>query len=69
MSRFLVSFLEGYGSIIGLFILPEQDDAENLRGDWMRVGSYLRHSIETIEEEVQKGVRESTGEDGEERAK
>ncbi len=66
MSKFLISFLEGYGSVIKIFAPPEQDDSENLRRDWIQVGNYLKHSIEVVEREVQEGVGEPTEETGKE---
>ena len=69
MGRLLVSFLEGYGSVVNLFAPPEQDDAGELKKDWIRVGDYLRHSIETIEREVREGARKPAGETGARRAK
>ncbi len=68
MSRLLESFIEGYGSVVQL-LLPEQteqDDFENIIGDWIQVGSYLRDSIRAIEMEVGEGAEGPTGKVGEE---
>ncbi len=62
MSRLLESFIEGYGSVVQL-LLPEQteqEDFENISGDWIQVGSYLRDSIRAIEMEVGEGAEEGT---------
>ncbi len=68
MNRLLESFIEGYGSVVQL-LLPEQteqDDFENIIGDWIQVGSYLRDSIRAIEMEVGEGAEGPTGKAGEE---
>ncbi len=61
MSRIFASFIEGYGNVIKLFVPLEQNDAKNLKRDWIQVGNYLRYSIKELEREVEEGSGESTG--------
>jgi len=67
MSRIIDSFIEGYGSLVRLLVPPHQDDAENLKRDWVQVGNYLRHAIKEIEKEVQIKGGKPTPETGRER--
>ncbi len=55
MSGIFASFIEGYGSVVRLFAPTEQDDAENLRRDWIQVGNYIKHSIKELEGEAECG--------------
>ncbi len=61
MKSFLMSFLEGYGSVLIWFPQSNQDDAENIRRDWIQVGNYLKHAIEELEEEVQLNSGKPSG--------
>jgi len=57
-SHYIASFMVGVGSILNIapaftsvHVGSAQDDANNLKNDWQRVGSYLSNAMSTLDHE------------------